>query len=55
MNGYGNINGQIFVYLSYVIVALSLFIYVFSAFLSRKKAIKSLAEEGFLKIEENES
>jgi high-affinity Fe2+/Pb2+ permease len=50
---YGNTSWEIFVYGTYVLVILFLLIYVFFAFHSRKMALKSLAEEGFLENPEN--
>jgi hypothetical protein len=47
-SGFGNLNWQIFVYLSYFIVVASLFAYVTYAYVVRKKSIEALSREGFL-------
>ncbi|BBH51896.1 hypothetical protein [Fluviispira sanaruensis] len=44
---YGNIGWQIFVYSSYIVVALSLVIYVILSISSRNKSLKDMNEEGF--------
>ena len=53
-SAFGNLNWQIFVYLSYSIVGISLLSYTAYAYFVRKKSIESLAREGFLE-EENET
>lgn len=45
---FGNLGWQIFVYLSYGIVGLSLILYTAYACVARIKSLKSLYEEGFL-------
>ncbi len=46
-SGYGNLGWEVFVYSTYIIVGLSLFIYAFISISSRKKSIKNMLEEGF--------
>ncbi len=45
--GYGNLSWEIFVYSTYIIVGLSLFIYAFISMNSRRNSIKNMQEEGF--------
>lgn len=45
--GYGNLSWEIFVYSTYIIVGLCLFIYAFISMNSRRKSIKNMQEEGF--------
>jgi hypothetical protein len=44
---YGNTGWQIFVYSTYIFVAISLFLYIFMSIYSRKKSLKAMQEEGF--------
>ena len=45
--GYGNIGWEIFVYSSYIFVALCLLLYVFISIYSRKKTLQDMHDEGF--------
>lgn len=48
MSVYGNTSWEIFVYGTYAIVALFLFVYIFFAIYVRKSALNNLEKEGFL-------
>jgi hypothetical protein len=48
MSEYGNTPWQFYVYGTYIIVALSILAYAFFSIRSRSKALKNLADEGFL-------
>lgn len=53
--GYGNVGWQIFVYISYIVVAGSLLLYVGFSLFSRKKSLKSMQDEGFFELEQNKN
>jgi heme exporter protein D len=53
--GYGNIGWEIFVYSSYILVAVSLIFYIFISVNSRKKSLKSMYEEGFFQTSNTEN
>ena len=52
---YGHLGWQFFVYGTYAIVAILLFIYGFMAFKTRKNALQSLSEEGFIQSHSKDS
>ncbi len=45
--GYGNIGWELFVYSSYIFVAICLILYVYISIKSRRKALKDMRDEGF--------
>ena len=53
--GYGNIGWEFFVYSSYILVAVSLILYIFISIYSRKKSLKSMHEEGFFQYSNTEN
>lgn len=50
-SSYGNVSWKVFVYGTYVVVAIFLVVYIFFALYARRSALKNLKEEGFLENE----